>query len=132
MTRMHCRLTTLVLVASVAWPQLARAQQPQPITVSGTVVNETGQPMPGASVALVGLGLGSMTDDAGKYTFQVPAARASGQAATLEARRLGYRPVQFQVTLAPGTTISHNFSLAATFCPSSTSKLRRESCRDAR
>ena len=113
MTRMHCRLTTLVLAASVAWPQLARAQQPQPITVSGTVVNETGQPMPGASVALVGLGLGSMTDDAGKYSFQVPAARASGQTATLEARRLGYRPVQFQVTLAPGTTISHNFSLAA-------------------
>ena len=40
-------MTTLVLAASVAWPQLARAQQPQPITVSGTVVNETGQPMPG-------------------------------------------------------------------------------------
>ena len=111
MTRMHCRLTTLVLAALVAWPQLARAQQP--ITISGNVVNETGQPMPGASVALVGLGLGAMTDDAGKYSFVVPAARASGQAATLEARRLGYRPVQFQVTLTPGTTISHDFSLAA-------------------
>src|SRR6476646_6290218 len=111
MTRMHCRLTTLVLAASVAWPQLARAQQP--ITVSGTVNNETGQPMPGASVALVGLGLGAMTDDAGKYSFQVPAARASGQTASLEARRLGYRPVSFQVTLTPGTTISHDFSLAA-------------------
>ena len=69
MTRMHCRLTTLVLAALVAWPQLARAQQP--ITVSGTVVNETGQPMPGASVALLGLGLGAMTDDAGKYSFLV-------------------------------------------------------------
>ena len=113
MTRMHCRLTTLVLAASVAWPQLARAQQPQPITVSGTVVNETGQPMPGASVALVGLGLGSMTDDAGKYSFVVPAARASGQTASLEARRLGYRPASFQVTLTPGTTITHDFSLAA-------------------
>ena len=111
MTRMHCRLTTLVLAATVAWPQLARAQQP--INVSGTVVNETGQPMPGASVALVGLGLGSMTDDAGKYSFVVPAARASGQTATLEARRLGFRPVQFQVTLTPGTTISHNFTLAS-------------------
>ncbi len=111
MTRMHCRLTTLVLAAAVAWPQLAPAQQP--ITISGNVVNETGQPMPGASVALLGLGLGSMTDDAGKYSFIVPAARASGQTATLEARRLGYRPVQFQVTLAPGTTISHNFALSA-------------------
>src|SRR6476661_3234511 len=111
MTRMHCRLTTLVLAASAEWPQRARGQQP--ITVSGTVNNETGQPMPGASVALVGLGLGAMTDDAGKYSFQVPAARASGQTASLEARRLGYRPVSFQVTLTPGTTISHDFSLAA-------------------
>jgi TonB-linked SusC/RagA family outer membrane protein len=108
---MHCRLSTLVLAASVAWPQLARAQQP--LTISGTVSNETGQPMPGASVSLLGLGLGAMTDDAGKYTFTVPAARASGQAATLEARRLGYRPIQFQVTLAPGTNISHDFALSA-------------------
>jgi TonB-linked SusC/RagA family outer membrane protein len=111
---MHCRLTTTALLsglAAVAWPALARAQQP--IQVSGTVVNETGQPMQGASVALVGLGLGAMTSDDGKYAFTVPAARASGQSATLEARRLGYRPVQFAVTLTPGTTITHNFTLAA-------------------
>jgi outer membrane receptor protein involved in Fe transport len=69
--------------------------------------------MQGASVALVGLGLGAMTSDDGKYAFTVPAARASGQSATLEARRLGYRPVQFAVTLTPGTTITHNFTLAA-------------------
>jgi TonB-linked SusC/RagA family outer membrane protein len=109
---MHRRLTTAAVLAAVAWPPLARAQT-QPITVSGTVSNETGQPLPGVSVALVGLGLGAMTADDGRYTFTVPAARASGQAATLEARRLGYRPVQFQVTLAPGTTIQHDFQLAA-------------------
>ena len=116
MTRTHRRLTTTAVLtglAVVAWPPLARAQQPQPITVSGTVTNETGQPMQGASVALVGLGLGAMTSENGKYSFVVPAARASGQAATLEARRLGYRPVQFAVTLTPGTTITHDFTLAA-------------------
>src|SRR6478672_8016407 len=113
MTRMHRRLMTAAMLAAVAWPSLARAQQPQPITVSGTVTNETGQPMPGVSVALVSLGLGALTADNGRYSFTVPSARASGQAATLEARRLGYRPVQFQVTLAPGTAISHDFQLAA-------------------
>jgi TonB-linked SusC/RagA family outer membrane protein len=110
---MHRRLTTAAVLAAVAWPLLARAQQPQPIAVSGTVTNETGQPMPGVSVALVGLGLGALTTDSGRYSFTVPAARASGQAATLEARRLGYRPVQFQVTLTPGTSISHDFQLTA-------------------
>ena len=69
--------------------------------------------MPGASVALVGLGLGAMAGDDGRYSFSVPAARATGQTATLEARRLGYRPVQVQVTLTPGTTIRHDFTLTA-------------------
>src|SRR6185369_12083662 len=92
---------------------LARAQQPQPITVSGSVTNETGQPMQAASVALVGVGLGATTGEDGKYSFTVPAARASGQTATLEARRLGFKPVQFQVTLTPGTAITHDFVLAS-------------------
>ena len=47
MTPMHRRLTTravLTALVTVAWPPLARAQQPppQPITVSGIVTNETG------------------------------------------------------------------------------------------
>jgi TonB-linked SusC/RagA family outer membrane protein len=113
MTRMHCRLTAAALLAAIAWPAPGRTQQPQPISVSGRVVNETGQAMPGASVALVGLGLGAMTADDGRYTFTVPAARATGQTATLEARRLGYRPVSVQVTLTAGTTITHDFTLAA-------------------
>jgi TonB-linked SusC/RagA family outer membrane protein len=113
MTRMHCRLTATALMVAVAWPSLARAQTPQPISVSGRVTNETGQPMQGASVALVGLGLGAMTAEDGRYAFTVPAARASGQAATLEARRLGFKPVSVPVTLTPGTTITHDFTLAA-------------------
>ena len=116
MTRTHRRLTTtaaLIALAMAAWPPLARAQQPQPITVSGTVSNETGQPMPGASVALVGLGIGAMTGDDGKYSFTVPAARANGDSATLEARRLGYRPSSVRVKLTPGTPIGHDFTVTA-------------------
>jgi TonB-dependent SusC/RagA subfamily outer membrane receptor len=113
MTRMHCRLTATALLGAVAWTSLARAQTPQPIAVSGKVVNETGQPMQGASVSFVGLGMGAMTAEDGRYAFSVPAARASGQAATLEARRLGYKPVSVQVTLTAGTPITHDFTLAA-------------------
>jgi TonB-linked SusC/RagA family outer membrane protein len=110
---MHCRLTATALLGAVAWTSLARAQTPQPIAVSGKVVNETGQPMQGASVSFVGLGMGAMTAEDGRYAFSVPAARASGQTATLEARRLGYKPVSVQVTLTAGTPITHDFTLAA-------------------
>jgi len=111
---MSCRLTGAALLATVVWwPTSGQAQQPQPISASGRVVNETGQPMPGASVALVGLGLGALTTDDGRYSFTVPAARATGQTATLEARRLGFRPASAQVTLTAGTTITHDFTLSA-------------------
>src|SRR5215216_5398992 len=114
MTRMSCRLTSAALLATVVWwPTSGQAQQPQPISVSGRVVNETGQPMPGASVALVGLGLAAMTTEEGRYSFTVPVARATGTTATLEARRLGYRPQSAEVTLTAGTTITHDFTLAA-------------------
>ena len=113
MTRKPCQLAVVALLAATSLPHSARAQQPQPVTVSGTVTNDAGQPMQGASVALVGLGLGAMTAEDSKYSFTVPAARASGQTATLEARRLGFRPSQFQVTLTPGTTITHDFTLTA-------------------
>src|SRR5215212_4382524 len=114
MTRMSCRLTSAALLATVVWwPTSGQAQQPQPISVSGRVTNETGQPMQGASVALVGLGLGALTADDGRYSFTVPAARATGQTATLEARRLGFRPSSAQITLTAGTTITRDFTLAA-------------------
>jgi len=111
MTGMHRRTIAMVFVAMGAGPALARAQQPA--TVSGRVVNETGQPLQGASVALVGLGLGAMTTEDGRYSFTVPAARATGQTATLEARRLGFRPASARVTLTPGSTITQDFTLAA-------------------
>lgn len=55
MTRMHCRFIAAVLLGAIASAAAAHAQQAQPITISGRVSNETGQPMPGASVALIGL-----------------------------------------------------------------------------
>src|SRR5688572_7463820 len=111
MTGTRRRTIAAIVVAASLWPALAHAQQQ--VTVSGRIVNDVGQPMPAASVTLVGLGLGALSGEDGRYTFTIPGARATGQTATLEARRLGFRPSSVQVTLTPGTTITRDFTLAA-------------------
>ena len=111
MTGTRRRTIAAIVVAASLWPALAHAQQQ--VTVSGRIINDAGQPMPAASVTLVGLGLGAISGEDGRYTFTVPGARATGQTATLEARRLGFRPSSAQVTLTPGTTITRDFTLAA-------------------
>jgi TonB-linked SusC/RagA family outer membrane protein len=91
-------------------PLLAQAATPQGTTVQGTVTAETGEPIAGASVGIQTLGVGAVTNDQGRYTFIVPAARVSGQTVTLLARFLGYRPISRTITLTAGT-IEQNFSL---------------------
>jgi len=80
-------------------------------TISGRVTSDAGAPLPGANVYLVGLNIGTQTNDAGRYTFIVPAARATGQTATLTARVIGYTARTVSVTLTPGGTITQNFAL---------------------
>ncbi|MGH7718457.1 MAG: SusC/RagA family TonB-linked outer membrane protein [Gemmatimonadaceae bacterium] len=75
-------LSLLLLVSATAGAQEQRRVTGQ---VTGAVSNE---PLPGTSVTVVGTALGTYTDDAGRYTLQVPAG-----AVTLRYRRLGYRSV---------------------------------------
>jgi TonB-linked SusC/RagA family outer membrane protein len=102
----------LALGASLALVS-AQARAQQSTTISGTVTGENAAPVSGASVFLEGMGLGTQTDPDGRYTFTVPAARATGQQATLTARRIGLKPESRQVTLRPGATLTENFTLAA-------------------
>lgn len=96
----------LVTTASVAAAQGGT-------TISGRVTNDAGAPLPGASVFLQGLSIGSQTNDQGNYTFVVAPARANGQTATLTARVIGYAAKSVSVTLTRGTNITRNFTLAA-------------------
>ncbi|MCU0354107.1 MAG: TonB-dependent receptor [Cytophagales bacterium] len=57
------------------------------ISVSGTVRNETNEPMPGVSVALKGSTLGTVTTADGKYTLSIPDNQANG---TLVFSFIGY------------------------------------------
>lgn len=96
----------LVTTASVAAAQGGT-------TISGRVTNDAGAPLPGASVFLQGLSIGSQTNDQGNYTFVVAPARANGQSATLTARVIGYAAKSITVTLTRGANITQDFSLAA-------------------
>ncbi|MEO6779145.1 MAG: SusC/RagA family TonB-linked outer membrane protein [Gemmatimonadaceae bacterium] len=82
-------------------------------TISGRVTNESGAPIPGASVFIPTLNIGSQTNDNGQYSFVVAGARANGQTATLTARVIGYTARSVSVRLLGGSSITENFSLVA-------------------
>ena len=102
----YSMLGTCALAAMPGW---AAAQA----TISGRVTNETGQPLPNASVVLQGTNLGTLSRETGEYSFTVPAARTTGQTVTLSARLLGYAASSATITLSPGE-IRRDFSLIPT------------------
>ena len=80
-------------------------------TISGTVTNEQGVPLPGATVLIQGTTTGAHTDDAGRYVIIVPASNANGQSAVLVARVIGYSARQVPIVLTAGSNISQSFAL---------------------
>ena len=80
-------------------------------TITGTVTNESGVGLPGATVLIQGTTIGTHTDDAGRYTIVVPASRANGQTENLVARTIGYAARTVPVVLSAGSNLNQNFSL---------------------
>jgi len=64
----------------------------QRITVTGTVSDEKGTPLPGATVQVKGTIIGGLTDASGKYSIEVPDANA-----TLVFSFVGYAPKEVKV-----------------------------------
>ena len=105
-------LSLLFLSTGVVAALPGRAAAQEPITLSGKVTTATGAPIGDAEVVVPSLGLGATTRDDGRYAIVIPGARAAvGQTLSVLARRLGYKPVTQQITLAPGI-VEHDFSLA--------------------
>jgi TonB-linked SusC/RagA family outer membrane protein len=71
-----------------------------------------GVPVPSATVSIPELGLGALTNEAGRYSITVPGARVQGQSVTVTARRVGYRPQNVRVAITAGT-VTQDFELAA-------------------
>ena len=62
--------------------------------ISGTVTDETGAPLPGASVLVKGTTRGTTTDIEGKFVLEV----GEGPDVTLEISYVGYYPQEVSVT----------------------------------
>ena len=79
-------------------------------TVSGTVVaTESGAPLAGASVVIVGTARSVLTNEKGLYHLSVPAGGHS-----VRARLIGYEPAEQRVVVPAGQTVTVDFKLTAT------------------
>jgi TonB-linked SusC/RagA family outer membrane protein len=92
------RSVLAVVAAFLALPAFAAAQEG--VTVSGRVTSDAGAPLASASVLVDGMGVGTITRDDGRYSFIVPAARATGQQVQLTAKLIGYKAKSVTITLA--------------------------------
>src|SRR5581483_2090540 len=111
MTRHLHRVAAVASVLLGLVPASLRAQQGT--NISGRVTSDAEAPLQGVSVSIASLGAGAYTDAQGKYTFTVPASRASGQSVTLTARRIGFQPKSVTITLS-GASITQDFTLTPT------------------
>src|SRR2546423_13161560 len=105
------KISRFLAVASVVFGVAPALAQAQGTTISGQVTGTGGAPVVGASVSIPTLRVGGFTDDAGNYSFTVPAS-ANGTTVTVLARRLGYQPSSAAVAIT-GTAATQNFSLPA-------------------
>ena len=66
--------------------------QQQSIKISGTVSDDRGETIPGATVMIKGTTVGTTTDLNGEYSINVPNSKA-----VLEFRTIGYKPIEITV-----------------------------------
>lgn len=75
---------------------------------------EPSEPLPGVTVALVGLGATAVTDVEGRYVLRVPAQLADGRTATVRATLMGFESLSQTVELKAGTQ-TRDFDLGLLF-----------------
>lgn len=83
----------------------------QDLHVTGRVMTDRAQPLDHAAVFIDRMGIGSLTDADGKFSFVVAAANVRGQKVNLMTRLIGYEQKGDSVVLS-GTTLEHDFRLA--------------------
>lgn len=79
-----------------------KAEAAQPGTVSGTVTDDKGEPLIGASVMVKGTTAGVSTDVSGKFNLRIP---GGSQTVTLIVKYIGFK--QKELTARPGQTGVH-------------------------
>ena len=94
----------LLGLALLLFPALVSAQVG---TISGRVLDDAGEGLPGANVVLRGTTVGAATDVDGNFQFNAPAGRY-----TLVVTSIGYRRGEQAVTVISGQTTTATFRLA--------------------
>ena len=84
---------------------LSNRPKVEPRTVSGTVIDHNGQPIPGASVFVQGTTTGTTTDIDGRFTLLVPGNLLGG---SLEFNSLGYEIVRMVIGSSKNFTVTLN------------------------
>lgn len=84
---------------------LSNRPKEEPRTVSGTVIDHNGQPIPGASVFVQGTTTGTTTDIDGRFTLLVPGNLLGG---SLEFNSLGYEIVRMVIGSNKNFTVTLN------------------------
>ena len=110
MIRISRKCFTIPFIAVCLGFFLPNEASAQAVVIRGTVTNDQGAPVPGATVAIRSLGVGALADASGNYSFTVPA-QASGQTVTVTARYIGFTPADRSVALTGTQTV--NFTIAA-------------------
>jgi TonB-linked SusC/RagA family outer membrane protein len=88
-------------------PQPSEAQVGGAGTIAGTITSDTGQPVSGVQVLIVGRGIGATTDADGRFTIRgVPPGTYQ-----LRAQRIGFTPRSTQVTVGANQTITADLAL---------------------
>ena len=80
-------------------------------SVSGTVTDANGNPLPGANVVVDGTSIGAATGSNGEYRIVVPGGTVGGSTATLTASFIGHKSQSAQVDVPMSGSVTQNFSL---------------------
>jgi TonB-dependent receptor len=102
----HVCTVAALLVALIGPSAFAQ----QTAAISGIVRDaQTGEPLPGANVLLVGTGMGATTDIGGKYMVR----NVPGGSYTIRVTYVGYTTATSPLTLREGADVHKDFKLAA-------------------
>jgi TonB-linked SusC/RagA family outer membrane protein len=101
-------LVWLALAALALLPGAVPAQEP--VTLTGRVTSEAGQPLSAAEVTIEQLSAGAVSRPDGSYTILIPGARVPTGPVTVTARLVGYKARTAQVNLSAGSA-TQDFTL---------------------
>lgn len=104
---MNAKSFLQVVVCALAILSSSWVAARQSATITGSVSDESGNPLPGVSVFIEWSNSGTTTASNGEYRFSVPDNFVKGQEARLTARLTGYFSQTQKITLQPGTITRH-------------------------